>query len=320
MVLNRDRRGTLTWLITGAAGYIGAHVLREFVKAGHEIVCIDSLESGVISRIPRGTPFMEGDIRNPIFLKEVFEKYKVQNIVHLAAKKSVAESAKKPEDYRQVNIMGTQNLVECARNFKIGRFIFSSSAAVYGNLASGIANENDQTSPMSYYGQTKLECEDILNIEFQKGNFMGSSLRFFNVAGTSHLDLMDNSKDNLIPLVISKIKANTPPEIFGRNYPTKDGTCVRDYVHVSDIARAHLLLAESPIELPSSVNIGTGVGVSVLEVIKLVQLMMDNETEPVILTPREGDPASLIADPTLMKEKFNFHCRDGIREIISSLF
>ena len=309
----------MTWLITGAAGYIGGHVVKEFLSEGHEIVCLDSLESGEKSRIPQGANFLLGNILDEQLLNKIFKKYKIKNIVHLAAKKSVSESELNPALYEEVNVQGTRNLINCARKFQIEKFIFSSSAAVYGNIDKGVAVESDPTLPISVYGKTKLKSEQDLAEEYRNGNFCGSSLRFFNVAGADSPNLSDKNSENLIPNVFSKLIAGYSPVIYGNDYPTKDGTCVRDYVHVSDIARAHLVLGESTKPLPQNLNIGTGRGVSVLEVINVVQEILGTSIQPIISAQRLGDPHTLIADPKLYEDTYAISCRRGIRDIVSSI-
>jgi UDP-glucose 4-epimerase len=309
----------LTWLVTGAAGYIGGHVVKEFLGEGHEIVCFDSLESGKKSRIPKDANFILGNILDEQLLDKIFKKYKIKNIVHLAAKKSVSESELNPALYEEVNVQGTRNLINCARKFQIDKFIFSSSAAVYGNIDKGVAIESDPTVPISVYGKTKLKSEQDLAEEYRNGNFCGSSLRFFNVAGAVSPNLADKNSENLIPNVFSKLSTGYGPVIYGNDYPTKDGTCIRDYVHVSDIARAHLVLGESTKPIPENLNIGTGKGVSVLEVINVVQEILGTSIQPIISTQRLGDPHTLIADPKLFEDTYAFSCKRGIRDIVSSI-
>ena len=267
-----------TWLLTGGAGYIGSHVADEFLASGKDVVIYDSLYQGLESRIEylrkkynKEIPLIVADIRDTAKFDEVLTAYKPYGVVHTAALKAVGESMEKPDEYWEVNFHATVKMLELLTQHKVQHFIFSSTAAVYGSPDhSNPIKEDDEKNPISPYGASKLAAEGEINKFLAIPGNHGTSLRFFNVVGTAAPELMDNSVENLVPIVINKLKAGQAPVIYGTDYPTPDGTCVRDYVDVRDIARAHLAVADVTNAIPLALNVGTGRGGSVREVIKLV--------------------------------------------------
>jgi UDP-glucose 4-epimerase len=243
---------TQTWLLTGGAGYIGSHVADEFLASGKDVVIYDSLYQGLESRIEylrkkykKEIPLIIADIRDTSKFNEVLATYKPYGIVHTAALKAVGESMEKPDEYFEVNLHATTKMLALAAQHNIHYFIFSSTAAVYGAPDhSNPIKEDDPKNPISPYGASKLAAESEVNKFLTTPGNHGTSLRFFNVVGTAAPELIDNSVENLVPIVINKLKAGQPPVIYGTDYPTPDGTCVRDYVDVRDIARAHLAAAD----------------------------------------------------------------------------
>jgi UDP-glucose 4-epimerase len=316
------------WLITGGAGYIGAHIAEELISKGINIVIYDSLTSGLRSRIEylnrkynRKIDFIHGDILNEVQLRKVFSDHKFTGIIHAAGLKSVAESIEKPKEYFDVNLNGTKNLLRLAKEFDVKQFIFSSTAAVYGIPKTlEPVNEMDSTEPISPYGESKLMAEKEVR-EFNNGTKRFSTcLRFFNVIGTSAKELEDSSQNNLVPIVIKQIRNNQTPIVFGDQYKTKDGTCVRDYIDVRDIARAHYLAAARQKNLPSILNIGTSNGFSVKEIIGEVSSIFRGESvKPSIGDTRPGDPPFLVADSTLIETSLEFHTKYNLRDSILSL-
>jgi UDP-glucose 4-epimerase len=309
-------RSNQRWLIIGGSGYIGAHVADEFLASGKEVVIYDSLYKGLESRINylRGKhmkeiPLIVADILDIEVLNEVFDKYDICGIVHCAGLKAVAESMEKPDEYMEINYIGTKGILKVASERGVKNFIFSSTAAVYGAPEHFNAiREFDEKAPISPYGLSKLlaegEVEKFLSVN---GNH-GTSLRFFNVVGKSAVELEDNSVDNLVPIVINKFNAGQAPVVFGTDYPTPDGSCIRDYVDVRDIAKAHLMCADSDVQLPLAMNVGTGVGASVYEVINSVHKSMGLSTmlEVIESSRRDGDPAYLCADVSLIESSIGF--------------
>ena len=228
----------------------------------------------------------------------------------------------KPDEYFEVNLTATNELIDIARRNNVKKFIFSSTAAVYGSPDSmEPCLEDGPKSPISPYGDSKYQAEAKVTAFINTPGNHGTSLRFFNVVGTAATELIDNSVENLVPIVLGKLKKNQSPEIFGTDYPTPDGTCIRDYVDVRDIARAHLAAADATGQLPSALNIGTGRGASVREVIDLVLKAINKSDTQVIESPRRaGDPAFLCADINLAKSSMGFTSKYSLEESVRSLF
>jgi UDP-glucose 4-epimerase len=229
----------------------------------------------------------------------------------------------KPDLYFEVNLTATIELLKIAEQNNVKNFIFSSTAAVYGSPDSmEPCREDGPVAPISPYGDSKLQAEAHVEQFLNKPGNRGTSLRFFNVIGSAASpQLLDNSVENLIPIVINKMKAGQSPVIFGTDYPTDDGTCIRDYVDVRDIARAHLAAADSTDVLPTVINIGTGRGASVRQIIELVLAELKKSDTPVIESDRRaGDPAFLCADVSLAKSALNFESRYSLQESIVSVF
>jgi UDP-glucose 4-epimerase len=307
-----------TWLLTGGAGYIGTHIADEFIRAGKSVVIYDSLYQGLESRIVYlrakhnvEIPFIKADIRDYNDLENVIRTYNVDGIVHTAALKAVGESMEKSDEYFQVNLEATTELIAIAKRNNVKKFIFSSTAAVYGSPDSmDPCKENGPKAPISPYGDSKYQAESAVT----------TSLRFFNVVGAAAPELLDNSVENLVPIVLGKLNKGEAPTIFGTNYPTPDGTCIRDYVDVRDIARAHLAAANASTKLPDTMNIGTGRGASVREIIKLVLEATDKLDTQVIETDRRaGDPAFLCADVALAKSAMGFESKFSLENSVDSL-
>jgi UDP-glucose 4-epimerase len=317
------------WLLTGGAGYIGSHVADAFLASGKDVVIYDSLYQGLESRIEylrkkynKEIPLIVADIRDTAKFDEVLTTYKPYGIIHTAALKAVGESMEKPDEYFEVNLHATTKMLELVSRHGIKNFIFSSTAAVYGAPDhSNPIKEDDPKNPISPYGASKLAAEGEVNKFLAIPGNHGTSLRFFNVVGTAAPELLDNSVENLVPIVINKLKTGQPPVIYGTDYPTPDGTCVRDYVDVRDIAGAHLAAADFEDALPLAMNVGTGAGGSVREVIKLVCEAM-GRTDIVAIEEgrRAGDPAFLCADVSLINNWIRFTSLNKLEVSSSSLF
>jgi UDP-glucose 4-epimerase len=318
-----------TWLLTGGAGYIGTHIADEFIRAGKSVVIYDSLYQGLESRITylrshHGVeiPFIKCDIRDYNEIESVIRTHKIDGIVHTAALKAVGESMEKPDEYFQVNLDATSELIEIAKRNGVKKFIFSSTAAVYGSPDTmEPCKEDGPKAPISPYGDSKYQAESKVTAFINEPGNHGTSLRFFNVVGTAAPELLDNSVENLVPIVLGKLNKGEAPVIFGTDYPTTDGTCVRDYVDVRDIARAHLAAADATTKLPPAMNIGTGRGASVREIINLVLDATNKSDTAVIENPRRaGDPAFLCADVSLTKSAMGFESQYSLEASIRSLF
>lgn len=318
-----------TWLLTGGAGYIGSHVADAFLASGKDVVIYDSLYQGLESRIEylrkkynKEIPLIVADIRDTAKFDEVLTTYKPYGIIHTAALKAVGESMEKPDEYFEVNFHATTKILELTTKHGIKNFIFSSTAAVYGAPDhSNPIKEDDPKNPISPYGASKLAAEGEVNKFLAISGNHGTSLRFFNVVGTGAPELMDNSVENLVPIVINKLKAGQAPVIYGTDYPTSDGTCIRDYVDVRDIAGAHLAAADASGVLPLAMNVGTGRGGSVREVINLVSNSAgSNHVATLEHNRRAGDPAFLCADVSLIMSAIGFSSKYSLEASTGSLF
>lgn len=317
------------WLITGGAGYIGAHIADLFIADDKDVVVLDSLYQGLSSRIDYlckkhsiTIPLEVVDIRDYASVENILKNNNFIGIVHTAALKAVSESVEKPDEYKEVNFTATAQLLKLAQKYGVRKFLFSSTAAVYGSPEIMEPCKEDGTLlPISPYGSTKLEAEKKVTEFINTPGNTGTSLRFFNVVGTAAHELIDNSVENLVPIVVGKLRNNEAPIIFGTHYPTADGTCVRDYVDVRDIAAAHLVAANTTTSIPAIINVGTGRGASVREIITLVcEAMNKSDAQVIQAQSRAGDPAFLCADVSLAAIKLGFKSKYSLEESIRSLF
>lgn len=310
----------MTWLVTGSSGYIGQHVVEQFLSKGLEVIGLDTKKCPIDSPLSDTFKFYLGDICDQLFVSEVLKKESIVGIVNLAALKSVEESLSKPKLYEKVNHEGVEILLSEAVKADVKYFIQSSTAAVYGSSTDGYVDESSPTVPISPYGITKLRAEAALVAKVRDGEIKGTSLRYFNVIGSSRLELKDSSKANIVPMVLAALYAGQNPKIFGDDYETPDGTCVRDYVHVMDIARAHVLVAQKIQEqdLPAAINIGTGQGYSVREMIHEILNQKGSTLAPVIEARRLGDPSMLVAKVKLAQEVLGFRAEKVLSEMVSS--
>ncbi|MER6136926.1 UDP-glucose 4-epimerase GalE [Streptomyces sp. NPDC001815] len=312
----------MTWLITGGAGYIGAHVARAMAEAGERVLALDDLSAGVPARLPGGIPLVQGSALDGELLKRVLAEHAVTGVVHLAARKQVGESVAQPTRYYQENVGGLATLLDAVAGAGVERFVFSSSAAVYGNPDVDLITENTPCAPMSPYGETKLAGEWLVRAAGRAHGIRTVCLRYFNVAGAAAPELADTGVFNVVPMVFDRLTRDEAPRIFGDDYPTPDGTCVRDYIHVADLAEAHLaaarLLATADTPGDLTVNIGRGEGVSVRELLTLIG-EVTGDTRPVLVEPRRpGDAPRAVASAALAAEKLGWSARRGMREMVDS--
>lgn len=306
-------------LVTGGAGYIGAHVAKVFLNKGAQVSIIDDLTNSNTRRVDSlKVDFIEGSI-----LDEKKTSWALQNkdlVIHCAAYKSVEESENDPDKYHEVNYVGTQALLNEMHKAGVSKLIFASSAAVYGNSAKSPIKESDHCSPVSVYGQTKLKAEELISEHVSKYGLKATSLRFFNAVGSATVELADTSKDNLFPRVFAALEKNNAPAIYGDDYPTKDGTCIRDYIHVLDIATAHFAAYEklSHQGAHKIYNVGTGVGYSVKEVIQEIELISQKFIEPRVLPRRLGDLDVAFADTALVNSELNWKAEYALKDMVQS--
>ena len=308
-------------LITGGAGYIGSHVARLALESGHDVEVVDDLSTGISDRVPGKMHHirLESD-KGLEQLRQLFHKDKIDAVIHLAARKQVGESVSIPEVYYRDNISGLANLLIAMREANVKKLVFSSSAATYGMPDLEQVSEDTECSPINPYGETKLVGEWLVRAAGSWG-LAGVNLRYFNVAGTGSPELADKAALNLIPIAIAKVNTGLPVTVFGNDYPTEDGSCIRDYVHVSDLARAHLVALEYLEKEPRSFdtfNVGTGVGASVFEVLAALKLASGLDFKVEVADRRAGDPPRLVADVSRIHEELGFKAELDLKDIVSS--
>ena len=312
----------MTWLITGGAGYIGAHVTRAMAEAGERVVVLDDLSAGVPARLPADIELVQGSSLDGELLKRVLAEHAVTGVVHLAARKQVGESVDRPTRYYQENVGGLATLLEAAAGAGVRRFLFSSSAAVYGNPDVDLITEDTPCAPVNPYGETKLAGEWLVRAAGRAHGMATVCLRYFNVAGSAAPELADTGVFNVVPMVFDRLTRDESPRIFGDDYPTPDGTCIRDYIHVSDLAEAHLAaarrLATDTAGGDLTVNIGRGEGVSVRELITLIGEVSGNTRLPLVEPRRPGDAPRAVASADRAAAELGWSARRGVREMVES--
>lgn len=312
----------MSWLITGGAGYIGSHVVHAMKAAGEEVVVLDDLSTGRAERLPEGVPLEIGSVLDSEVVSRVLHRHAIAGIVHIAGKKQVAESVSRPLHYYRENVEGMRVLLAAAVAADVTRFVFSSSAAVYGMPDVGLVTEKTPCAPINPYGETKLAGEWLLTAVGRAHGMATASLRYFNVAGAATPALGDDGVSNLVPMVFQRLDAGEAPRVFGDDYPTPDGTCVRDFVHVTDIATAHVAAAHRLTADPGAemtLNIGRGEGVSVAEMIDvIVRVTGKPNVRPSISGRRPGDPARVVASADLAHSELGWEAQHDVRSMVES--
>ncbi|MFI6205368.1 UDP-glucose 4-epimerase GalE [Streptomyces sp. NPDC051041] len=311
----------MTWLITGGAGYIGAHVVRAMTEAGERTVVYDDLSTGIAERLPDGVPLVVGSTLDGERVRRTLAGHRVTGVVHLAAKKQVGESVELPLHYYRENVEGLRVLLEAVAAAGVPAFVFSSSAAVYGMPDVDLVTEETPCAPMSPYGETKLAGEWLVRATGRATGLSTACLRYFNVAGAACPELADVGVSNLIPMVFERLTENAPPRIFGDDYPTPDGTCVRDYIHVVDLAEAHVAAARALRSAPGlalTLNIGRGEGVSVREMIDRINAVTGRGRPPAVAPRRPGDPARVVAAADRAAAELGWKAKHDVQDMITS--
>ena len=293
-------------LVTGGAGYVGSHVVKALRDAGKSPVVFDNLSTGLRENLLPSVPFILGDTLSSEQIKQAMRG--VHSVIHMAANKAAGESMTNPGKYAINNLIGTINLLNVAEEAKIKYFVFSSSAAVYGEPKYLPLDESHPTNPVNFYGYTKLEIENLLGWYSKLKNIRFASLRYFNAAGydiDGEINGLEKEPNNLIPVVLETILGKRKEVIvFGTNYNTADGSCIRDYIHVNDLAEAHLsalnyLVSENK---DLVVNLGTSKGLSVLEVLKCAREVSGTDFKFTLGERRAGDPAVIVAQAGLAEK------------------
>lgn len=312
----------MTVLVTGGAGYIGSHTVRLLASQGRDVVVLDSLELGDKSRLG-SVPLFQGNINDERIIEKICRKHDISDVVHFAAYKAVGESMEQPLRYYNNNVAGTIALVRSLLSNGVNRIVFSSSAAVYGNPESVPVTEESALRPESVYAETKAVVERFLSSCDAIG-LRSVSLRYFNAAGASADASIGEDwsmSQNLVPSVMKAILGFSGPlSVFGNDYTTPDGTCIRDYIHVEDLADAHVKALDylSTGGKSLACNVGTGKGTSVLDVLHLAEQVSGRKVPYNIVGRRSGDPVSVYADPTLIRALLGWKATRDVRDIISS--
>ncbi|MCL4550085.1 MAG: UDP-glucose 4-epimerase GalE [Bacteroidetes bacterium] len=309
-------------LVTGGAGYIGSHFVRMALKGNDEVIVADNFSRGHQESIPDGVQFEKVDIRDAEKISEVIRKHSPEAVVHFAAFAYVGESVEHPEIYYQNNVIGSYNLIRAAVESKVKYFVFSSTCSVYGSPGKVPISEEAQTNPINPYANTKLMIEMMLK-DFQSAYGMKYvSLRYFNAAGaddSGEIGESHNPEPHLIPIVLEVANGKREKvSVFGNDYNTPDGTCIRDYIHVNDLSDAHIRALEFLAKGNEStiINLGTGAGNSVMEIIKTAESITGKKIEFKISERRKGDPAILVADNTQALKILNWKPKYTIDDII----
>lgn len=307
-------------LVTGGAGYIGSHIVLQAQAAGHSCTVVDDLSTGLRGRID--CPLVELNLASEKATSELENLLSegFDAVIHLAAKKQVGQSVEEPELYFRENVGGLVNLLTAMRNTQTTELVFSSSAAAYGMPDVDSVSESDPTKPINPYGETKLVGEWMVR-NAKNWGLRGVSLRYFNVAGTGRENLADTAALNLIPIAIGQLKRGETPVVFGNDYETPDGSCIRDYVHVTDLAKAHLVAVDYLQNKKREFdvfNIGTGKGASVIEVLQEIRRVSGIEFNFKVGDRRVGDPPRLVANVSRMEKVLGFKARLGLSAIIES--
>ena len=313
----------MTTLVIGGAGYIGSHVVRLLLERGQHVVVVDDLSTGFRERT-KGAELVELDVTRPDAVDKLAFQLRASgadSVIHFAAHKQVGESVQKPEMYWHDNIAGLANVLAACASAEVRDVVFSSSAAVYGMPDVDLVTEDLQPQPINPYGATKYVGEWMLADAERAHDMRTVALRYFNVAGAGWPDLADTLVMNLVPIILDAVEAGRAPIVFGTDYDTPDGTCIRDYVHVLDLADAHIAALDylRGEERPHRVfNVGTGTGSSVLEVIAAVGRALGKELIPEMGERRPGDPARLICSTERIEQTLGWSSSKGLDDIVRS--
>jgi UDP-glucose 4-epimerase len=311
----------MTWLVTGGAGYIGSHVVRALVEAEIPAVVVDDLSSGFEQFVPEGVPFVKQTLLDQVALEQAIRDHAVAGVIHIAGFKYAGVSVERPLHTYEQNVTGTISLMRAMKNAGVDKVVFSSSAATYGTPDTDVVTERTATGPQSPYGESKLIGEWLLADAERAYGLRHTSLRYFNVVGSGSDDLYDTSPHNLFPKVFDMLFKGRTPLINGDDYPTPDGTCVRDYVHVSDLAVSHVEAArrlEAGDRLEPVYNLGSGSGSSVRQIMDTIREVTGIDFEPEIHPRRPGDPARIVANGDLAARDIGWEMRHDLRDMVQS--
>ena len=306
-------------LVIGGAGYIGSSCVNELVKGNYNVTVLDNLSTGQTDKVNEKAKTINGDILDISFLENVFKDNSFDTVIHFAAKKAVGESEEKPELYFQNNVIGTLNILSMMSKYNVPKIIFSSTAAVYKPQGGEnvIYNEDSETSPINVYGRTKYMCELMIKDFARLGKIKQYFIfRYFNVAGDTGLNYIEKNAQNVFPLLTNAILNGTEFIVFGEDYATKDGSGIRDYIHLSDLVNAHILAIEN--NKSGTYNLGTKNGYSVKELVKAFEDATNKKMDIKISDRRKGDPAIVIADSTKANADLNWQAQYSLNDMVTS--
>lgn len=309
-------------LITGGAGYIGSITTHYLISKGHNIIVYDNLSKGHKWAIPKGVKFIQGSLSEKEKLKKTFNKNNIEAVIHFAASTEVGKSVIDPYSFYQNNIVETLSLLQVMKEVCVNHIVFSSTCAIFGEPKTPLLSETHPKNPISPYGFTKLVIEQMLSDGDLAYGLKSCSLRYFNASGAAYgIGEAHEPETHLIPIILDAAFGKRKNiKIFGADYPTHDGTCVRDYIHVLDLARAHEVALRKIIKENKSLqyNLGTGIGKSVLEIIELAREITGKKIEVILEKRRPGDPPKLVADSKKIRHELKFKTEKTIKEIIES--
>ncbi|QYF73857.1 UDP-glucose 4-epimerase GalE [Cryobacterium sp. PAMC25264] len=311
----------MAWLVTGGAGYIGSHVVRAFLAEGIEVVVLDDLSSGHAEFVPDGVPFVQGTLLDTAVLAQTFADHSIDGVVHVAGFKYAGVSVTRPLHTYEQNVTATALLLAAMQDAGVSRIVFSSSAAVYGTPFTDLVTEDTAKSPESPYGESKLIGEWLLRDQAVAAGLAHTSLRYFNVVGSGTPELRDTSPHNLFPMVFDALVEGRTPRINGNDYQTADGTCVRDYIHVADLAISHVAAArrlDAGESIAPVYNLGSGDGVSVGEIMSTVAAVTGIPFTPEIGPRRTGDPDRIVASGELAARDLDWKMRHSLQDMVQS--
>ncbi|WP_062070918.1 UDP-glucose 4-epimerase GalE [Demequina sediminicola] len=316
----------MSWMVTGGAGYIGAHVVRALRDGGIDAIVVDDLSSGFEKFVPEDAPFVQASILDTAAVTAAMREHDVRGVIHCAGYKYAGESVKYPLHTYTQNVQGTVSLLQAMADAGVTQLVFSSSAGVYGTPDAEVVTEDTATTPESPYGESKLIGEWLINDQVRAtadsdAPLRATSLRYFNVVGSGTDEVYDASPHNLFPKVIRAIKGGQAPLIFGEDYDTPDGTCVRDYVHVQDLAHSHVAAArmlDAGRPLDRVYNLGSGDGTSVKEIVGSLLEAASSDLVPVVRDRRPGDPDRIVARGEKAADDIEWKMSHTIEDMASS--
>ena len=311
----------MTWLVTGGAGYIGSHVVEALVKAGESVLVLDDFSTGVRAFVPDGVAVVEGTLRDTALVEGALRGHNVEGVIHVAGFKFAGISVEKPLHTYEQNVVAMMSLLEAMDRTSVTNIVFSSSSSVYGNAASGVVKEDHPFNPTSPYGESKVIGEWLLRNQGIAKGITHTSLRYFNVVGSASPSLPDVSPYNLFSMVFAGLERGEAPVIFGRDYDTPDGTCIRDYIHVADLVHAHVAAAQRMTvgeAIEPAYNLGSGTGTSVADMMSTIALVTGNDFSPTRGARRAGDPARVVASGELATRDLEWAMTHSLEDMIAS--